>query len=448
MSLAGIDLSFLSCCVKSGVGRQASGLRLVAFTALLLALVVPHVHASKSNPAAGQSCSTEARASGSLVLARGRIVFNDSPAKIRAIHCLDVDAFDQAGCVAAYEVEVGKSRGCRLHFQLSRSKAEDVFTLQSFDMSADSLCPGWKDEYEGNYKLVEADLSGGGPLQVGTGQEHRDWACFDGLVRLDGQATLRHGSSFRGKAIEVRVDGLTVRGSIGSAGMVDRPCLTQPKPKPKPKPRPRPKAKPKAPPTPMVPLLPKSHRLDLGFSDASIDVPSFDLQGVAIFEDSESTASGVRVRYSYTPLPPATPISFYGGVEYGTGTIQSVGDATKLTSLSAAFGMGYLISAGNRLEIHPRVGLDLNYRALEIDESPFTLSGAFNSLNMDVSGIGVGAELGVTARMRISNFLAVHGDYAYVIRGSGPSWSAPNDTTLDLLGGSFGRVGAGLTLTF
>jgi hypothetical protein len=381
-------------------------------------------------PGSGQSCSTEARATGLLSTERGRLVFNDAPAKIRAIHCLDVDAFDQAGCVSAYEVHVGEKRGCRLHFQLTRSTSGDSFTVGAFNLRADSLCPGWHDNHEGLYELDEDALSIVGPLQVKPGHEHLDWTCFEGLVRLAGSVKLTHDRLthdrlFSRTRVVVDVESLTVRGTIGSEGLTDIPCVKKPEPKPKPKPMPKPKPEP--PPKPVVPLAPKEHRLDLGASIASFEVLSRKIGDTVVFDESEIAAAGFRLRYSFTPLPPGVPFSLYAGFENGV----SLGGVHH--SFSTALGVGVLIPLSKRLEFQPRLGLEVNRRMIEVAEG------------MSVSDVGLGIEFGATARLRLGDTTALHLDYAIILRADGPP--SPLDSDQDLLGGYFSRLGGGVTLT-
>ena len=67
---------------------------------------------------------------------------------------------------------------------------------------------------------------------------------------------------------------------------------------------------------------------------------------------------------------------------------------------------------------------------------------------MDVSGMGVGLELGSSVRGRISNGLAAYLDFSYVMQGAGPAWAALGGDEILLLSGSHTLFGAGVTFLF
>ena len=395
-----------------------------------------------------QTCGDEARATGTLTTDRGNITFNSTPAKIRAIHCLDVDSFDQAGCISAYEVEIGEQQGCRVRFQLSRSANKNAFAVSSFGMTTDSLCPGWKDEHEDTYELKRSNLTATGPLQVPEGHGDRATTCFKATVKIKGSMRMRAG--FASQSLETHINGLIMKGSIGSKGLVNRPCLNKIIPRPRPRPRPKTKYKPKPRPKPKQPgsLERREYRWDFGISSTTLTPDEVLFESVAIMASSPIESLGMRIQYSYTPLPPNLPLSFHLDASYEKGSGKGPGDGSQLTHSLVSAGAGYLFSFKRRFEFHPRVSVVANYRGLQLDDKAIANTTNRSGLNVDMSGFSVGLELGFTTRLRISHILAAHLGYGLTIANGSPVLESPSGDNLQLLEGNFSRIDAGITCMF
>lgn len=210
-------------------------------------------------------------------------------------------------------------------------------------------------------------------------------------------------------------------------------CVAKPKAK-KPEPPPEP-------PKPREPLPERGARLDVAFHNAGIEVPTVDIAGKELWDTNEAGVSEFNVRYSHG-FPGLT---YFGALAMGSTEIDSLGDVTKLSTFSLSAGAGYLLALGERLELHPRAGLALAYRGLEIDETPWTDDGTLLDANMDVGAMKFGFELGAGLRARVTASLAAHLDFAFMMMGASPAWTTPDGEELTLLSGSHSRFGGGLT---
>jgi hypothetical protein len=199
--------------------------------------------------------------------------------------------------------------------------------------------------------------------------------------------------------------------------------------------------KPEEPPELVVPLPDMGARLDIAYHSATLGVPDVVISGKPLWDTDSASVGEFELRYSHG-LPGLT---YFGGLAFGSAEIDSLGDPAALSTFSLSAGAGYLMRLGNRFEFHPRAGLALLYRGLEIDEDPWTADGSLADANMDVGAMAVGFELGAGLRARITAALAVHVDIAYMLQGAGPAWTTPGGDEMTLLSGSHPRVGGGLT---
>lgn len=199
--------------------------------------------------------------------------------------------------------------------------------------------------------------------------------------------------------------------------------------------------KPVEPPKPVVPLPDMGARLDLAYHSAGLSLPDVSIAGKMLWKGDEASVSEFNLRYSHGP----PGLTYFGGLAFGSAELGSPGDDTALSTFSLSAGAGYLMRLGNRLEFHPRAGLAVSYRAVEVDETPWTDEGSLGEANMDVGAMELGFEIGLGLRARVSAALAVHFDVAYLFQGASPAWESPGGDEIVFISGNHPRVGGGLT---
>jgi hypothetical protein len=159
-------------------------------------------------------------------IARGRldndvapIDFDGEPVTATVAHKLDIDA-EEDGCVVAAAFSVRKADlGCELRLDFASLDARPL-ALVAATLSADSFCPGWSDDDEGDYTLSE----GAPQLEFVDRVPDRtaERSCIGAAVaRMQGEVVLRRDD---GRTVRLQLDGLSVAGDFSSAGDTEATC--------------------------------------------------------------------------------------------------------------------------------------------------------------------------------------------------------------------------------
>ncbi len=175
-------------------------------------------------PDAG-SCPPRWQVVGSLQTGAAEVRYDGGKAVVTAAHKRDVDV-DEDGCIGRLEVTLTQSGGaCPLTLVFSRFQG-GVGGLIEARFTADSACPGFRDEVEGVYTSAPgfAPWRYEGPREV-PGDNVAE-ACL-GSVRLGFPArpVRLYRSSPSAAELTVSLQGLMLTGDLGSQGQADAVCF-------------------------------------------------------------------------------------------------------------------------------------------------------------------------------------------------------------------------------
>jgi hypothetical protein len=146
--------------------------------------------------------------------------FTGETLTIQLRHKLDVDEWED-GCISSYAIDFSKAgTGCRFHLEMSTS-ANHALAATAATLEADSFCPGWSDEDEGEYLLQSSTLALCSNAEVADTMAQS--ACIPN-VTLGFTGMLFLVRSGDGKPISVDLSALTLHGDVQSAGDAELPC--------------------------------------------------------------------------------------------------------------------------------------------------------------------------------------------------------------------------------
>ena len=138
-------------------------------------------------------------------------------------HKIDVDLFE-AGCISdiTLEIKLG-GQGCKIDLEFEATGGGE-FALSSFSFTADSYCPNFSDDLEGEYATtgsVPLTISGlPSQVEMETGTE--DTVCLDDIdFRFDANGALQLAGSDTERAFELS---LNLTGDYWSTGSTSADC--------------------------------------------------------------------------------------------------------------------------------------------------------------------------------------------------------------------------------
>ena len=122
-------------------------------------------------------------------------------------HKIDVDRYE-SGCVSRVGLRIRPGGvGCEMNLEL-RPNSDGNYTLTSFTFSADSYCPNFRDELEGEYSTDGSDssINYSMPHQVDMETGTEDRVCLDNInYWLSAEGTLRSDSG-RERSFELNIE--------------------------------------------------------------------------------------------------------------------------------------------------------------------------------------------------------------------------------------------------
>ncbi len=164
--------------------------------------------------------------SGGVVTPQGTLTFDT--VAVTARHKQDVDAYED-GCLVELVIDLRRGAGCHLTVTAAeRVDAGGALEVRQVTLSADSQCPGFSDDQEGEYALSSAGHAGDvdpGITRVPDGNAAT--SCFPATLPVRLQATLTRTSPAPALALALAGSTLVVSGDVTSTGSttIHCPCV-------------------------------------------------------------------------------------------------------------------------------------------------------------------------------------------------------------------------------
>ncbi len=144
-------------------------------------------------------------------------------AAVTVTHKQDVDAWED-GCFVSFSVDLTRGTGCTLHLEAEGSATGNgglAVTYATF--SADSQCPGFTDDDEGQYLgqggLTQAEIVPGIPRVP---DENAAYSCFNTTFQVHLAGVLHE--DYGGRTLEIAPSTLTIAGDFVSNGSTTARC--------------------------------------------------------------------------------------------------------------------------------------------------------------------------------------------------------------------------------
>ena len=268
------------------------------------------------------------------------------------------------------------------------------------------------------------------------------WTCFNDEFGIDGTALMKHENDFLGSGLQMKIEGLTISGLIGSAGLENISCKRDDQRAARVKSS-----------TPLTSNPGQSkHLIDITYSVEEHQVERITSpfnSEILLHKNRDSHLGTWGLRYTHL-LGQLTNVNWviYGSYHVGSDTIERGGEGASDTdfetrTLGLGTGLEFRLAA---LDLTPRLGLQRHTRELRVyslwpDQHPEPDAYEKSSWGLDAS-----LSIGFT----FSKF-RIFGEMAYLTTDAGPAADAADQVIWendDLISESFTRWGVGVSVRF
>jgi hypothetical protein len=180
-------------------------------------------------PKSRPECPVRSETSGLIQSKNNEIVDMAQKTKIYVQHKVDVDKVEDR-CINMVRIEHMPDRGCKYTMIFNAKRGYTDLQLSTFDVHADSWCPGWRDwreTGETNHSKPYSRRLNDGNLSLTLSKTHvpdpvSDRSCTDLSIRAEGTVAVSKALGGRGEPFTL--DNLSFRGQYDSVGEPSSIC--------------------------------------------------------------------------------------------------------------------------------------------------------------------------------------------------------------------------------